>query len=109
MPDHSYEGGVLANDARVTIHVMHRLGALVVALYLSWLSWRLMSAAPGNRALYRAGVGMAVLLIAQLSLGIANVILHLPLPVAVAHTGGAALLLLSLVTINRLLRPRDAV
>lgn len=105
----SYEGGVLSNDARVTIHVMHRLGALVVALYLSWLSRRLMSAAPGNRALYRAGVGMAVLLIAQLSLGIANVILHLPLPVAVAHTGGAALLLLSLVMINRLLRPRDAV
>jgi cytochrome c oxidase assembly protein subunit 15 len=37
----SYEGGVLANDARVTIHIMHRIGAIIVALYLGWLSWRL--------------------------------------------------------------------
>ncbi|MCC8999530.1 MAG: heme A synthase, partial [Candidatus Contendobacter sp.] len=33
------------------------------------------------------------------------IVLHLPLPVAVAHTGGAALLLLSLVTLNYLIRP----
>jgi heme a synthase len=100
----SYEGGVLANDARVTIHMAHRIGAIVVALYLGWLSWRLLATAP-NRALRRAGALIAILLLGQLGLGIANVVLHLPLPVAVAHTGGAALLLLSLVTLNHLLRP----
>ena len=103
----SYEGGVLANDARVTIHVMHRLGALVVALYLSWLSGRLI-ATSRTRALRFAGIAIAVLLAVQLGLGIANVLLHLPLAVAVAHTGGAALLLLSLVTLNHLLRPETA-
>jgi len=54
--------------------------------------------------LRRFGVAIAVLLAIQLGLGIANVLLHLPLPVAVAHTGGAVLLLLSLVTLNHLLR-----
>jgi cytochrome c oxidase assembly protein subunit 15 len=100
----SYEGGVLANDARVTVHMMHRLGALVVALYLGWLSGRLMATAR-TRALRFAGIAIAVLLAVQLGLGIANILLRLPLPVAVAHTGGAALLLLSLVMLNHLLRP----
>jgi heme a synthase len=100
----NYEFGVLDNDARVTIHLAHRLGALVVALFLGWLSWRLI-AQTGNRALRMAGIVIAVLLTAQLGLGIANIVLQLPLPVAVAHTGGAALLLLALVALNHLLRP----
>ncbi len=99
----SYEGGVLNNDARVTIHMMHRLGALIVALYLGWLSWRLI-ATVRNRVLQSAGSVIAALLILQIGLGIANVVLRLPLPVAVAHTATAALLLLSLVTLNHLLR-----
>jgi len=102
----NYEFGVLDNDARVTIHLVHRLGAVVVALFLGWLSWRLI-AKTGDRALRAAGVAIAVLLTVQLGLGIANVVLQLPLPVAVAHNGGAALLLLALVTLNHLLlRPR---
>ena len=100
----SYEGGVLANDARVTIHVMHRLGALTVFLYLGWLSWRLLASGQ-NRSVRLAGWAMAVLLVGQLALGIANVVLRLPLPVAVAHNAGAALLLLALVALNHLLRP----
>lgn len=103
----SYEGGVLANDARVTVHLMHRLGALVVVSYLGWLSGRLITAAR-TRALRRLGIAIAILLAVQLGLGIANVLLHLPLSVAMAHTGGAALLLLSLVTLNHWLRPETA-
>jgi len=41
--------------------------------------------------------------LAQLTLGISNVVFHLPLPVAVAHNAGAALLLLTLVAINLML------
>ena len=41
------------------------------------------------------------LLCLQVSLGIANVLLRLPLPVAVAHNSVAALLMLSLLTLYR--------
>ncbi|HYN77728.1 MAG TPA: COX15/CtaA family protein, partial [Lamprocystis sp. (in: g-proteobacteria)] len=58
-----------------------------------------------SRTVRFAGLAVAVLLIGQLALGIANVVLRLPLPVAVAHNGGAALLLLALVMLNHLLRP----
>jgi cytochrome c oxidase assembly protein subunit 15 len=102
----NYEFGVLDNDARVTIHLTHRLGAVVVALFLGWLAWRLI-AKTGDRALRATGVAIALLLLVQLGLGIANVVLHLPLPVAVAHNGGAALLLLALVALNHLLRPES--
>ncbi|MER2527770.1 MAG: COX15/CtaA family protein [Candidatus Competibacter denitrificans] len=100
----SYEGGVLTNEARMTVHWLHRLGALVAFLYLGWLSGRLLTAGT-NRAVRFAGLALAVLLIIQVALGIANVLLYLPLPVAVAHNGGAALLLLAVVTLNHLLRP----
>jgi cytochrome c oxidase assembly protein subunit 15 len=39
-------------------------------------------------------------LVMQILLGIANVMLTLPLPVAVAHNAGAAALLVSMVVIN---------
>ena len=97
----NYEFGVLDNAARVGIHVMHRLGAVVVMLIVGGLCWRLWRT-PRLRPM--ALVIGAVLLI-QITLGIANVVLVLPLPVAVAHNGVAALLLLTLTTLNYLLRP----
>lgn len=100
----SYEGGVLANEARMTVHWLHRLGALVVFLYLGWLSRHLLTVGM-NRSVRLAGLMLAVLLVGQVALGIANVLFYLPLPVAVAHNGGAALLLLAVVTLNHLLRP----
>ncbi len=103
----SYEGGVLGNDARVTVHMMHRLGALAVLFYLGVLVWRLL-APTRSRNLRVVGLVIAVLLCIQLGLGIANVLMRLPLPVAVAHNGGAALLLLALVTLNHLLQPETA-
>jgi cytochrome c oxidase assembly protein subunit 15 len=101
----SYEGGVLANDARVTIHMMHRLGAAIVLVYLGWLSWRILTTAR-SKVLRGASMMMLLLLVAQIGLGIANVVLSLPLPVAVAHNGVAALLVLTLVVLNHLLYPR---
>ena len=58
-----------------------------------------------SRAVRLVGVVVAVLLVAQVALGIANVLLYLPLPVAVAHNGAAALLLLAMVALNHCLRP----
>ncbi len=99
-----YEGGILATDARVTIHVLHRAGALVVLLYLGALSWLLIR---GNHdwRLKASGGALALVLLTQIGLGVANVVLGLPLWVAVAHNAGAAVLLLTLVTVYHVLRP----
>ena len=90
-----YEGGVLDGAARIAIHMSHRMMAVVVFAYLLWLAVKLMRS-PGLRGF---GVLLAVLLLAQVSLGIANVKLALPLEVAVLHNAGAALLLFTLVTL----------
>ena len=95
----NYLGGQLDSEARTAIHISHRIGALLVTLVLLVLAWRLRTAGQGRLA--------AVLLLAlatQVSLGISNVLLHLPLTVAVAHNGGGAALLLVLVLINYRLR-----
>ncbi len=84
-----YEGGVLDGPARAAIQLAHRLFALLVAGHLLGLAarcWR----TPGWRGF---GVAIAALVITQVSLGIANVKLGLPLAVACAHNGGAAVLL----------------
>lgn len=101
----SYEGGVLTNDARVAIHMMHRLGAVLVLIYMGWLIWRILTQA-SHSVLRNTALITAVLVGIQVSLGIANVVLKLPLPVAVAHNAVAALLILALVALNHELRPR---
>lgn len=90
-----YEFGVLSNPARVTIHMMHRIGAVIVFLYLSHLGWSLFVRAQ-NGWLKRLGFVVGVLVIVQVLLGISNVLTNLNLSVAVVHTAGAALLLASL-------------
>ncbi|MCL5060310.1 MAG: COX15/CtaA family protein [Candidatus Thermoplasmatota archaeon] len=89
-------GDLLPMAALTAIHWTHRVMALVVTLYLGWLALRLLRT-PGY-----AGMGLAVggLLTLQVALGIGNVLLSLPLALAVAHNAGAALLLASLVLLN---------
>lgn len=90
----NYLGGHLDNDARVTIHWMHRLGALITTLYLTFLIIKLFISGWKKFALW-----LSMLLITQLTLGISNVVLSLPLVIAVAHNGVAVLLLMSLATL----------
>jgi cytochrome c oxidase assembly protein subunit 15 len=87
----NYEGGVLDMAARSAIQIAHRIGALVTFCYLAWLAHRLARA-----GLRKVGIAVAVVLVAQVLLGIGNVHLGLPLPVATAHNGVAALLLFTL-------------
>lgn len=98
-----YEGGVLDHPARVAIHFVHRLGAIVAAIVLGALSiraWRFGE----TRAIRTAGAVVGIILIAQLILGPVMVIRALPLALATAHNGVAALLLLAVVRLNRLVR-----
>lgn len=97
----NYEGGVMSNTARVTVHFTHRLGALVTFLYLGALGLMLLLGRFGKN-LQPVGLTLLAVLLLQVSLGIANVLLSLPLGVAVAHNGMGALLLLTLVTLNHL-------
>ncbi len=95
----NYLGGQLDSDARTAIHMSHRLGALVLTLVLLALAWRLR-----RGGLPRLAGLLLLALGTQLALGISNVLLHLPLLVAVAHNAGGAVLLLCLVLINYRLR-----
>jgi len=82
------------------MHLMHRAGALLTSLYLSWLSFRI-SAVEGLRTIGKVMLGLVVV---QLVLGISNVLLGLPLAGAVLHNAVAMLLLVTLVWLNYSLR-----
>jgi heme a synthase len=89
------DGQFLSMEALRAIHWMHRLGAVITTLVLVALAWQLRR--HGSRALAH---GLVALLALQLFIGVGNVIWSLPLPLAVAHNGGAALLLAWLVLVN---------
>lgn len=91
----NYEFGVLDAPSRIAIQMTHRIGFVVLSLYLLWLSSRLMK----NRELMPLGITVLTLLAVQVALGISNVMFNLPLVVATAHNGVAALLLLSIVVL----------
>jgi len=87
------EGELLPAAALTAIHLVHRAGALVVALAVGLLAVTLRRR-PGLKSV---GTAMLLVLALQISLGVTNVLASLPLPVAVGHNAGAALLLATLV------------
>jgi len=89
-------GAPLAFEALTAIHWSHRVGALMTLVYIGVFAAVLMRTA----GFMRYGAVLALLLVAQIGLGIANVLLSLPLPVAVAHNGGAAAMLVMMVVVN---------
>lgn len=99
-----YEGGVLDGASRIAIQLAHRAMALVVFAYLLWMALKLVRT-PG---LWLTGVVLAALTLAQVGLGIGNVLLGLPLWTAVLHNAGAAALLFLLVGLLARLRPPAA-
>ncbi|MGK2914902.1 MAG: COX15/CtaA family protein [Porticoccaceae bacterium] len=94
----NYLGGLLDSEARVAIHFSHRLGAVVTALYLIGLSIALLRI--GDRQVGRMAAILLVALSAQIALGVSNVLFTVPMPVAVLHNAGGAMLLLVLVTLG---------
>lgn len=88
----NYEGGLLDQESRVAIHLTHRIGAVVTLVVLLTLALRLLKIP----RLRNGGRILMGLVLAQFTLGVLNVALYLPLPNAVAHNAGAALLLATL-------------
>lgn len=95
-----YEGGVLDGASRIGIQLVHRVMAVLVFLYMWVLAVKFMRM-PGMRGW---GTVLALLVTSQVALGISNVLYGLPLAVAVAHNGVAALLLFALVSLLARLR-----
>ncbi|MDP2184313.1 MAG: COX15/CtaA family protein [Xanthomonadales bacterium] len=95
-----YEGGVLDGPARVAIHLAHRIMAGVASLVLLATAMRLIR----SSGLAMWGWLLVVVLFAQIGLGISNVVLGLPLWVAVAHNAGALVLLAIVVSLLARLR-----
>lgn len=94
----NYLGGQLTADGRVAIHVSHRLGAIILLAYFTVflaLLWRRTRHTP---LAWHVKL-VAVVLAAQIVLGLANVMFHIPLSVAVAHNAMGAGLLLTMVNL----------
>ena len=93
-----YEGGRLDNTGRVTVHFAHRLGALLTFIVVILLC---LTARKHPQAIIRQSAGILFgALLLQIALGISNVVFSLPIAIAVAHNGGAALLLLALLKLH---------
>ncbi|ELE2164838.1 COX15/CtaA family protein [Vibrio fluvialis] len=97
----SYEFGVLDYGPRLTIHVAHRFGAMLTIAVLGLLALRLRALGYLRPAKMLIGA-----LSVQVLLGMGNVLLSLPLTIAVLHNLGAALLLISVLKCNYLLWPQ---
>ena len=100
--ERNYEYGVLDSPQRTAIHFSHRLGALIVVVFFVVFLAKLFM--QGSVLIRRVALGISALLVVQIMLGISNVVFSLPLTVAVLHNAIAALLLLSLLLLLRVLK-----
>ncbi|HEB92738.1 MAG TPA: heme A synthase [Gammaproteobacteria bacterium] len=101
----SPEGRVVVElAATLAVHMVHRLGAVLVLLFVAWLGYRALKLGGRTRSL---GMVVFVLLGLQVLLGMAVVVFSAPLGVVVTHNATAALLWLTLLAlIHRLPQSR---
>ena len=85
------DGAPIAMTALVAIQWAHRLFAVAFVAAMSWLVARLWTRGPPAR---RRAVIMVALVVLQLATGLSNVALGWPLLAALAHTAGAAALVI---------------
>ena len=90
----NYLGGIMTSEARTAIHWVHRIGAIIVLFVVGGLVLQVV------RQVAIVGYALLAALVAQITLGILNVVWVLPLLNATAHNTVGALLLLGLVTLN---------
>lgn len=93
------DGGYLPFAALTAIHVTHRIGAFVLLCAIGWLVWLLLRYASQEPRLRRFATGLVVIALWQVASGLGNVVLGWPLVAALAHTGGAAALIVVLTTL----------
>ncbi len=89
---HNPDGTLIGFAALTAIHYVHRLAAYLVLAVVVGLAWALHR----RGLLARQARWLAGLVLWQLVTGLSNVVLDWPLVAAVAHTGGAAALVVVL-------------
>ena len=90
-----YEFGVLENETRTAIQMVHRVGALVVTGAIIGLAFALK-----NYVALKNNIAIVIIVLGvQVALGIINVIMSLPMFAAVMHNAVALVLLLSLISL----------
>ncbi len=88
---HTGSGEIIHFAALTAIHYVHRLMACLVLAVLALTAWKLRQG-----PLHNASRALAALALWQFATGLSNVVLGWPLVAAVAHTGGAAGLVVTL-------------
>lgn len=82
------------NTDLISIHMLHRIGALITAVYLTLFGLRLL-----NHASFRSiGTLVLALMILQITLGILNIIWLRPIWIALFHHAVGLILLMTLIT-----------
>ncbi|MDA8364243.1 MAG: COX15/CtaA family protein [Gammaproteobacteria bacterium] len=104
----NHRGGMLDLSGITAIDVTHRVAALIVLLYVGWLALRTMRVGFDSN-LCRYGMLVLVLLLGETVAGVMDVVLRLPLLVEIIHGAIGVLLMLSLIALNHVLRPRQFV
>lgn len=95
----TYQYGAHDYAERMTMHVAHRIGAIITLLVVGFMLFRGYQKAQSS--VIRSSLNwVSLALVVQIALGLSNVVFMLPLSVAVAHNLVGALLLLSLVGLN---------
>ncbi len=71
------------------IHMLHRLIAIVGAVGLFVLSWKILYKHPEHQ-FHLVGIGVWILLLLEILIGMTNAIYHVPVPISASHTAIAA-------------------
>jgi cytochrome c oxidase assembly protein subunit 15 len=82
------------NGDLITIHMLHRIGAMITAIYLGILAFCLMP----HRTFRTMAIILLTLIVLQISLGILNIIWLRPVWIALIHQMVAILILLTVIT-----------
>ena len=86
-----------------TVQFDHRLLAWLLAVLVPWFWWRLLAADPGPQERFAAHLLFGTLTV-QIALGIATLLLAVPIPLAAAHQAGAVLVFAAALYAARALR-----
>jgi cytochrome c oxidase assembly protein subunit 15 len=89
-----------------TVQFQHRLVAYALAVAIPWLWWRIVSTPEAPAAARRGAHALLVAIGAQVALGIATLLLVVPLPLAAAHQAGAVFVLAAALNLAHALRRR---
>jgi cytochrome c oxidase assembly protein subunit 15 len=101
-------GGARSLASLVAVHMAHRMTAILAAALLLTLAWALWRQRHQSTTLGRFGLGLSLLLLAQVATGLSNVVLGWPLLAALAHSAGAAGLTLVMTLLLARTAPRPA-